>query len=483
LGLLQGWLDIGAMGILSLLCFIWAGRTLLGFCLLTCTFISLISSGSGPTSNEFQPCSKPCPLCVIMETLYKFILTFFISTFTMATFGQNYITEKQFADKLYSKKICTDKNYQNLLTDVERKQVTEGLDFLKYCDKAKIISLKNYSEKPEEYLQKIHGDVANIIPDLKFTDFKFQIVLDSSISDNDSKFYKFIVSLKSNGKTYKQKSGYHLYSVSKNEYFGEKIDQQEFYKIFNKVLADLQSPYRLHEVKTSKENVMIWDMFGIIALTKEQSEMLHGGGVFFMPSYESFKNSLTTTRIEKAVSEYQKIGLLSNLSSEQIKLAIDKASQQENRNLNDVLQCFPNTIYYFDTELGNLENPYAEILKKLSFISKGKFKPTNIVDNFAKPTNKKSLIKFHFNKNNYTKQLQIEDDWIDPSFFDLVKQAVKDNKLNGQFYELYTGGQETSIIFLTQEQEKYLRTYNLLIFGDQWQAEEECRVGKGELHP
>jgi hypothetical protein len=47
LGLLQGWLDVEAMGILSLLCFIWAGRTLLGFCLLTCTFISLISSGSG----------------------------------------------------------------------------------------------------------------------------------------------------------------------------------------------------------------------------------------------------------------------------------------------------------------------------------------------------------------------------------------------------------------------------------------------------
>jgi len=47
LGLLQGWLDIGAMVILSLLCFIWAGPTLLGFCVLTCTFISLISSGSG----------------------------------------------------------------------------------------------------------------------------------------------------------------------------------------------------------------------------------------------------------------------------------------------------------------------------------------------------------------------------------------------------------------------------------------------------
>jgi hypothetical protein len=30
LGLLQGWLDIGAMVILSLLCFIWAGHTIVG---------------------------------------------------------------------------------------------------------------------------------------------------------------------------------------------------------------------------------------------------------------------------------------------------------------------------------------------------------------------------------------------------------------------------------------------------------------------
>ncbi|MFZ1790888.1 MAG: hypothetical protein WAT92_21365 [Saprospiraceae bacterium] len=66
LGLLQGWLDIGAIGhfIAVLLHLGWI--TLLGFCLLNCTFISLISSGSGRTSNEFQPCSKPCPVKPIL---------------------------------------------------------------------------------------------------------------------------------------------------------------------------------------------------------------------------------------------------------------------------------------------------------------------------------------------------------------------------------------------------------------------------------
>jgi hypothetical protein len=62
LGLLQGWLDIGAMGILSLLCIIWAGHSILGFCLLTCTFISLISSGSGLDIKKYQHSSKLWPL-------------------------------------------------------------------------------------------------------------------------------------------------------------------------------------------------------------------------------------------------------------------------------------------------------------------------------------------------------------------------------------------------------------------------------------
>jgi hypothetical protein len=62
LGLLQGCLDIGAMVILSLLYFIWAGRTLLGFCLFTCTFISLFSSGSGRTQQLFQPCKQALPV-------------------------------------------------------------------------------------------------------------------------------------------------------------------------------------------------------------------------------------------------------------------------------------------------------------------------------------------------------------------------------------------------------------------------------------
>jgi hypothetical protein len=64
---------------------------IVGFCLLTCTVISLISSGSGRTSNEFQPCSKPCPLAAICPSKFyrmKIIPLILVQLFTLAAIGQ-----------------------------------------------------------------------------------------------------------------------------------------------------------------------------------------------------------------------------------------------------------------------------------------------------------------------------------------------------------------------------------------------------------
>lgn len=379
---------------------------------------------------------------------------------------------KVFADKLKSKEIVNSK-YDSLIVDIQQEKLQNPIEFLNYCNKAVIINEQDYPNEPEKYLELIHRKTGSIIPELAFTDFQFQIVLDSSISDNDSKFYNFVVSLKSNGKKYKQKSSYHLYSPSKNQYYGNKIDQQEYYKIFNKILADLQSPYRLHEVKAYQGNAVEWKVFGIIALTKEQADLLHGGGVYFRPSYESFKNKLTSKKIEQTIEEYKKIGLLSHLTNEQIEKAKEKVSEQENSNLNDVLMAFPDVIYMFDTELGNLEDPYAELIREYKKISHNDFNATEISDNFDIEKKKKVELKFKIGNKSYSKTLKIENDWIDTEFFNFTKSVVSEQNLKGQFYELYTGGQEASIVYLTIEQYNYLRTNKLLVFGDEWQTEEE----------
>jgi len=154
------------------------------------------------------------------------------------------------------------------------------------------------------------------------------------------------------------------------------------------------------------------------------------------------------------------------LTKQEISSAKKKALAEKNETLNDVLMNFPEVVHWFDTELENLKDPYAELVREFSKISHGVFKPTNVSDNFNKPIKNKVTLQFSLNGKNYSKALQLQDDWIDARFFDLVKQAVTENRLVGQFYELYEGGQGGIIIFLTPKQYQELKTNELLIFAE-----------------
>lgn len=381
---------------------------------------------------------------------------------------------RAFADKLRSKEIVS-VHYDKLVAAIEQEKLQNPIDFLDYCNKAVIISEQDYPNEPEQYLKLIHQKTASVIPELGFTDFEFQVVLDSLISDSRSKFYDFVVSLRSNGKKYKQKSSYHLYNPIENQYYGNKVDPQEYYKIFNKILTDLQSPYRLHEVEAYQANATEWKTFGMLALTKEQADVLQSGevyGAYFTPSHENFKNKLTSRKIEQTIDDYKEIGLLSHLTAEQIEQSKGKVSEQENNNLNDVLMAFPDVIYRFDRELENLEDPYAALIRAYKKISHDKFGATEISDNFNLKKKNKVDVKFKIGNKPYHKRLKIKSDWIDTDFLSFIRSVVIGLNLEGQFYELYTDGHEASMIYLTKAQYDYLRTNKLLVFGDERQEEE-----------
>src|SRR5690606_33069762 len=108
--------------------------------------------------------------------------------------------------------------------------------------------------------------------------------------------------------------------------------------------------------------------------------------------YENYRNALTSAQIEEAISGYQKIGLFNHLTQEQIISGAERAAQQSPKDLNDVLSCFPSVIYSFDTELGNLEDPYRELLEAFRDISHGAFNPQSISDNFDLD-NEKATVK------------------------------------------------------------------------------------------
>jgi hypothetical protein len=178
------------------------------------------------------------------------------------------------------------------------------------------------------------------------------------------------------------------------------------------------------------------------------------------------KKFLRRQQIEDAISGWQRAGILNHLTKEQILDAKTKAFGEKCENLNDVIIYFPDVVYWFDTELENLIDPYAEYVRKLSEISHGVFQATNISDNFSMPSKSGVTVRFSLNNKDYSKTFRIQNDWIDPTIFDFVRQVVVENNFGGQFYQLYEGGQGGIIIFLTSKQYQELKTKELVIFAE-----------------
>ncbi|MCU0354589.1 MAG: hypothetical protein MUD08_12770, partial [Cytophagales bacterium] len=128
--------------------------------------------------------------------------------------------------------------------------------------------------------------------------------------------------------------------------------------------------------------------------------------------------------------------------------------EKEIRNFFDMLICFPKTINFFDWETGNLHNPYEELTKAFADVSRGAFTPTEIIDQFEKDWNKKTTpYGFRFKGKTYSEQLNMNGDWLDSRFFELIEEALADNGVDGKFYLCVNDG----YIFLTQNQYEYLK--------------------------
>lgn len=380
----------------------------------------------------------------------------------------------QYGERLLANDVMTQESFDSLKADVGKGKIKSHYQIIDYCKRARFFDLAKYSNDPSVYLEQIHQEVGAILPELGFSNFEYKIEVDSTESFGDYTSHNVIVSLKANGKTYKQKSFISPHDIGKDNNFLGKIDDQEFYQIFNKILMDNQSPLRLHQIQPSfqyseKPN---HQYFGIIILAKHQTDMFHNMDGYIRLSYERFKNKLTTNRIDSAVRSFHEIGLLNHLTLSQIEEAKEKVQQEECRSLNDVLNCFSDVIYHFDTELSNLEDPYTELVKEYARISHNQFNPTNISDDFDLKK-KKVTLKFDFKGKQYQRTFDVDSDWIDPDFFSFIHAVATENNLNGQFYDLYSGGQDVSVIYLTTQQYDHIRTHKLLVFSDEWETEEE----------
>jgi hypothetical protein len=379
-----------------------------------------------------------------------------------------------FGEKLLTNQVISKEAFDSLQQDAKADRITSHNQLIGYCKQAIQLDLAKYSDDPAVYLEQIHREVSGLLPELSFTGFKYKIEVDSAISDANYTSYNVTVSIKVNGKPYRQKSFISPEKIGKKDNYFGKIGYQEFYQIFNKILADNQSELRLHNLRSTfaDAGMQTHRNIGIIVLKKAQTEMFRYFGSYLDPSYENFKNKLTSKFIKDAIVKYQELGLFKHLTDVQVKAGQTKVAEADIKHINEVLLYFPGVVHMFDTELGNLEDPYAELVREMAKISHGDFKPEEVRDDFDlnKP---RATVSFKLAGKSYKTELAVESDWIDTEFFRFVDGIVEENKLPGRFCDLYSGGQEAIIIYLTPEQQKYLRENRILVFGDQWQEEIE----------
>ncbi len=362
-----------------------------------------------------------------------------------------------------------DENGFKQLSDLSAKgslhQYNEIFPFLK---RSVVIDLNTLPARYEEFLGELYKRTAGVLPGLNFENINFKDVVDNRESFEDFIAHNLLVSFQVSNKKYSYSSYYDDEIPNKTKV--RQVDDadkwkipEQYYQIFNKVLADNLSPYKLHSFNVDRNHI------GIIALTEEQSEEVswtYDGALesYLSVSYEDYSVKMTSDKIKQALKIYDSIGLFSSMTKARTDSIIEDIMSSDINSYIDILRKFDKIIVDLDAEYGVDDAQYKSITQQLSGISNNNFLPVDIIDTYSYE-NKNFKYGFNLNGKQYLADLHQEDDWLDFNFWELIKQAVKEQNKNGKFYELEPSDGLTAI-YLTSDQYEILKQKKVLEFAD-----------------
>jgi hypothetical protein len=355
---------------------------------------------------------------------------------------------------------------KELLQMAEDSVLTSTEPFLRRAKGVVIINPDSLSDDPDQYFEELHRRLEVLSPDLRFTDFRYRVELDREQSFDTFRTYRVVASLRHSGRDYAFESYYNpdWMKIDQPKNFG-KFDT-DYYQIFNKILADRNSNLRLHLFRPHQLDYVRQlrvasgeALLGFVLLTREQEAELESG---YLPvGREDYSGRITTNKVWQAFELYYTLGLFSHLKPEKINEVRNLITQKSFDQYSDILSLFPDLVFEIDLEYGVKDHQYKEITEQVARVSKGAFRPQQIVDGYTYKTRKNFLYGFTFNGKVYRTRLNQEDDWLDTRFWDLIVKAMKEGDKKGAFYELYPND-GMRVIYLTHEQHRQLKASSLL---------------------
>lgn len=367
--------------------------------------------------------------------------------------------ELSFARDLVSQELISYSVYQKIRNNYIDLELKGKPEILSCSQKCKIVDLHSIEPNPDSIYTYLFKEIESLITDFRYSDLKVKLI--EIDEDSDLIEQRLEISFSIKGKTYKNEF-FHDFKRVRNFKKHHKNDESNkissnFHKGINKYLRDIEANYRLHTINI-KDNRSVYgqEKIGLIVLNEKQFNFLNTESYFL--SDESYDNRFNSKGVDKIIKDFKSTGLFSHLSEEDIAMAKTKIESKEVIDFNDILFEYPHTIVAFDWETGNLTNPYHELTLAFSKASRNAFTPTEIKDDFEVALEKQRKVNysFMFNDKVYSAILDMQDDWLDPKFMELIEKAMKENNVNGQFYFCYDNGQETGFIFLDKEQYEFI---------------------------
>ncbi len=363
------------------------------------------------------------------------------------------------ANDLHKNGIVSDSSYVRLENDIKDGKIESASQLNDYCRLERTFDLASYPDDPNVWLEQLHSGIASIVPDLNFTDFSYIPIPDTSFSIPG---IRFKVSLISNGRRYKYTSlPISNYKAKDGKITPKDIFVEDFYRIFNKVLIDQQSPYQLHSImfnpgKSTNGNIR---QSAIIALSRKQTEVFMKPTIFsyMTVSMDSYDNALTSQKIDSAIAGWKKIGLFAHLSNKEIVKALDAIDADDRYSTGRLLFNFPRVVYSLDSAFRD-QASFTSMLSRLCQITHGAF---NAVKINQKKIDGGIKLQYSFNSKIHSYVFKAADGWLDAKFPAFIKSLGRENNLLGSFYNLRY---ENAIIYLTKQQYDYAVKYKLLDF-------------------
>ena len=383
--------------------------------------------------------------------------------------------------------VLSDENHVELIDALIQEEIAHPIQFFNYYNKALLFDLGRYSKQPQDYLIAIHKAVAemlleNNLVDTPIDNFKVQWEVNKKsrellesyrqlaesneygdryrpLANDYSLSYDAVLSADVNDRVYYQR---HFY-LGNQERFSDsyRVNPEDIIKLFNKVLHDQASPYRVYSasnfVPTFGDSTELDNQVGFIALTEAQAD------VYFDHGFEANHSPLqfTSDRIDEILDLFEQIGLLDHLSPSQIESGRKLVAESYITQRYEIFSAFEDVILLFDLESGDVDTPYQSLTENFAAISREQFSPTEISNEFDWD-NQTAAQTFVLNGTEYNTSLTFNGDWLDSDFFSFIQSVAEKEISSGKFYAVDVGYDTAGYLFLTPSQLETLKSEHLI---------------------